>query len=168
VIRIGIVLITALAGCTLTGRLELGVRKTTDHDLAWRFGVSVGLGFASEKATRSITQSVGYRYCEDHSATTATRVLSAAGPLYVSGAVEIDHDGFDVAPALLVPLFRELKREPGTSMFPDSGAHARTVTDRSFFPVGVQLRAGRHDGELSSGADLVIGFDDLSGTSAPE
>jgi hypothetical protein len=167
-VRAWLIVFAAQAGCTTTGRLEVGLRKTIGHDVAVRVGVSIGVGFANPKATRSVTQSLGYRYCENHSLSTATRALAAAGPLYLSGAIEIDNTGFDLAPALLVPLLSSVKSGPDSSIFPGSGAHARTRTERSFYPVGLQLRGGRHDGEYSMGADLVLGFDGLTGSSDPE
>src|SRR5262245_34565796 len=106
--RAWLVVIAAQAGCTATNRFEVGLRKT-GQDVALRVGVSIGIGFANTEATRSVTQSFGYRHCENHSWSAATRGLAPVGPLYVSGAVELDNTGVDLAPALLVPLRSSVK-----------------------------------------------------------
>jgi len=61
----------------------------------------------------SLTQSVGYRRSGGNSATTTTRLLIPTGPVYVSGAVDVDRDGADLAAALLVPIRRSGTADEG-------------------------------------------------------
>jgi hypothetical protein len=152
-------------GCGATARVEVGVRTTFDGHPSLRLGVSVGAGLSSGDG--SLTQSVGYRYARSHSVTTTTRLLVPAGPVYVSGALDIGRAGFDVAPAFAIPLYRSSSMEKDTSLIPGSGRWTYT-TDTTLLSVGLQLRVGRHDGVGTAGADLVIGFDGVSRVDAPD
>jgi hypothetical protein len=142
-----------LCGCNTTLRVEIGARMTFDGDPVLRVGVSGGLGISPDSGTFSVTQSVGYRYIapESKSVTATTRLFARTGPVFVSGAAEIDKSGFYIAPALAVPLHRT-DRDPEQSR------------GYSVLSAGLQLRLGRDDGVSTIGADFVLGRDSLGGS----
>jgi hypothetical protein len=162
-LRTIVIVVAVGAGCSATVRLEGGVRSI-DGARAVRIGASLGLGFSKSQARRSVTVSGGYRYSRNSSATMTVRGLSALGPIYASGQFEVDRDGFDVAPALLVPVRRKIDEHPDSGIIPGSGAHLRTVTDIEVISIGLQPRVGRHDDATSYGVDVVLGIDSLSWT----
>lgn len=144
-----LLLAATLPGCTRTFRFEAGVRTTFEGERILRVGASIGIGNCNERRDFSLTESVGYRYAGSSNATFTTRALWGVGPVYVSGAFDIDDDaGIDLASALAIPLHRDNLEE-------GSGDALNMIS------VGVQLRAGRHDGVNSAGADFVLGWDEL-------
>lgn len=146
-------LVVTSVGCDRTFRLEIGARRSAEGDFVARIGVSGGIGLSPDNGKFSVTQSVGYRYVapRSHSATTTTRLFVRTGPLYASGAFEIDNEGGDLATAIGVPI----QRSGGG----DSWDETRV------FSAGLQVRVGRHEGETTTGADVVFGYDTLGGRS---
>jgi hypothetical protein len=142
-----------LCGCDRTLRVEIGARRSAAGDIVARLGVSVGIGLSPDNGKFSVTQSVGYRYVapRSHSATTTTRLLVRTGPVYASGAFDIDNGGFDLATAIGVPIQRS--------------GDADAWDETRVFSAGFQVRVGRHDDETTTGADVVIGYDTLGGRS---
>jgi hypothetical protein len=141
--------LATLASCSRTARFEVGVRTTLDGERILRVGASFGFAGSSISGDFSLSESVGYRWAGGHNATFTTRAMWGVGPVYVSGAFDIDDDlGVDLAPALAVPLYRESEETRG-------GGGLNLVS------AGLQLRLGRHDGETTAGADFVVGWDEL-------
>lgn len=146
-----LLLVVTLPGCTRTFRFEAGVRTTFEGDRILRVGASFGIGLCNDNRDFALTESVGYRYAGDSAATFTTRVLWGVGPVYVSGAFDIDIDddgGAGLASALAIPVHRD-----------DLGEWS--AGSLNMISVGVQLRAGRHDGVNNAGADFVLGWDEL-------
>jgi hypothetical protein len=145
-----LLLLAALSSCSRTARVEVGARTTFDGDPLVRVGISAGAGLASSGGNGALTQSIGYQYARGNRAIFTTRVLERFGPVYGSGAFEIDHHGdFDFAPSLAVPVYRQ-RLEP------------RGSDPMNLLSIGLQLRLGRHDGMTTAGADLVFGYDELN------
>jgi len=152
-------LVLALScACAASARVEVGYGTT-----GWRAGGGIAIGLANGTAQRSISQSIGYRYAGSHSATTTTRVTTAVGPLWMSGAIELDDQGSALVPAIVVPIRQSRSEEPDSGIFPDSDAHLRTVTEIRVIGVGLQPRFGTVENRWAGGVDLVIELDALSG-----
>jgi hypothetical protein len=157
----------ALGGCASTARLEIGARRIGDDKPALRVGLSVGVGWGNAPSdptlqptpplttpfTRSLTQSIGYRRWGDNSVTTTTRYLQRVGPVYASAALDIDHDGAELVPTLLVPVIHK-----ETYTVHQAGPTPFILTSK-VISLGLQVRVGRHDDQTVTGADLVVGFD---------
>jgi len=150
-----------LTACSVTLRAEVGY----DRD-GWRAGGALGFGFADHEARRAVLVSAGGRYQDGAVATASTRGVAPIGPLLATGQVEVG-GGLTIAPALLAPVWHTTKQHADSSIFPDSDAHLRTVTDRSWLSVGVQPRASYRDGTWRPGIDLVIEADTLTGVEEP-
>ena len=153
--RCSVVLVLA-CGCAGSLRFEGGVRNSIDGELGLRFGVSMGVGVCEARPAepRTLAKSLavfgGYvRSGEDNTASAAARYMRSAGPLLVNAAIEVAGDGVAVLPAILVPVSRRS----------ECPWYASVCDEWRAYSVGLQLRAGREDGEGTFGADVVLSGD---------
>ena len=151
-LRMHVVILVLACGCAGSMRFEGGVRSDIDGELGLRFGVSTGAGIGEAARSeprpvpKSLGQFVGYvRSGEHDTASTTTRHLRGVGPLLVNAAIEVAGDGVAVLPAILVPVSRRSECPWYSSVCDEWRAYS----------VGLQLRAGRDDGNTTLGVDVV-------------